>query len=253
MKCPTCGESIKKGQAVCSFCGALASPETPQPTLRQSGMQPPALPRASSPPAPPQPAAFEEIRPATMEEIGEDQQPWPEVGFPSDLPVPESRPAAPASSPMGAGRRTPPAWTRLIAPLFYVLVFLALQFWMRDTQREDAGRPPVLQTAGTCEQVVNGQPTRPKSVFSKREDRQVVFFSTWRGSPAEHQYAVRWRSPDGATINASPAPTVTSASGREFTVEAKLPIEPSRATGLWRAEVLQDSKTMATSSFELAD
>jgi hypothetical protein len=246
---------LKNGQTICSYCGALADAGSSRPTVRPSGLQPPAFPSSTPPPVPTKPTVFEDIRPAKVEEIddqiGERREAWPDAESPMGMPAPRIPSGEP--QPPTTALPKPPGWVRLVTPIFYVLIFLALQYWMRNSQRENADHAPALQTSAICERVEKGQPIGPKSVFSKGEDRQVTFVSTWSGDHEGHRYEIAWHSPDSATLSASPAITPTSPSHDEFTVAATLPLGPSLATGLWRVTISQDGHDVGASSFQLVD
>ena len=251
MKCPTCGKWLKKGQAICPYCGALADAGSSQPTIRQSGLQPPAFPSATPPAVPTKPTVFEDIRPAKVEEIddeiGERREAWPDAESPLGMPAPPISTRQPL--PPTTARPKPPGWVRLVAPIFYVLIFLALQFWMRNSRRESADRTPKVHATALCA----GSCDNPKSVFSKKEDIQVVFLSTWTGEKDGHRFEIVWHSPDNKNLPGTPEFGPSTSDDADFVVTARLPIGPSLPIGLWRTEISLDGRRAAAMSFQLVE
>ncbi|MBI3933656.1 MAG: hypothetical protein HY316_03130 [Acidobacteria bacterium] len=242
MKCPTCGKGLKKGQAVCAFCGALAG----EPGSKASATKPGDF----------HPPSFEEKKTPPVREIATEEHEWPAFETMEEESHPERAPDTPEQS--APAHPKPPAWVRLISPLFFILVFLVTQFWLRDSEPpRSADSQPVLRQAGFSENIPDiqgaGQPASRKTVFSRQENRQIIFFSTWNGSPSGHKYSVVWHSPDGATHRSSQVSAKSLSGGRQFSVIATLLLEPSLPVGQWRVEVSQDGREAGRYTFQLTE
>jgi hypothetical protein len=165
---------------------------------------------------------------------------------------PEEMESAPA--PSGTPQPAPPPWVRWISPIFFLLVFFVLQFWLRDARRVPGdSAQPVLRQAVLCESVSGGRAVNPKTVFSLREDRQVALFGRWEGDPENHSFVLRVYAPDG-TRRTDPAVRVSAGeSRRDFAAEAAFALEPSMPLGQWRVEFLVDLERVARLRFELRE
>lgn len=241
MKCPTCGKAVKKGQSVCTVCGALADEPTPKSSAAKPGeFHPPSL--------------EEKKRPAVGELAAEEHE-W----LPFEPMRDESHPELPADWPerSAPARPTPPAWVRFIAPLFFVLVFLATQFWLRDSELSRPPRPadsqPVLRQAEFAGDVPHGRTTESRTIFSLQDDQQIVFISRWGGSPRGHSYAVEWHSPGGATYPSQNVRANTAPEGGGFSVIATLGLDAALPLGEWHVEVSQDEKVVSQYTFRLEE
>ena len=240
MKCPTCGKPVKRGQATCPFCGAMAGEATPK--------------SAAAKPSDFHPPSFEEkkAQPGGGPEAG--QQEWPTFETMEEQSPPVAEPSTPGKAP--PARPAPPPWVRLISPLFFILVALAMQYWVRNSD-SPADSQPTLRDAGFSSSVPNaqdaGQPVSRKINFSLKDDRQVVFFSTWSGAPAGHSYSVVWNSPDGGTRRSSQTFTRAQSGGRQFSYIASLMLGPSLPLGQWRADVSQDREVVSRYTFQLQE
>jgi len=245
MKCPTCGRPVKQGQAICQFCGAMVG----GPAVKASAAKP------------------DEFRPPVFEEetspSNSDRPPdkYAKHDEPVFAPAEEESPAesaTEASLPSSPPRPAPPAWVRLVSPLFFFLVFLATQFWLRDSPSPpDNPAPPNLREAGFTESLPEAdpfrRPVRLKSDFSLKDNRRVVFFSSWSGSRGSHEYTVDWHSPDGATHRSSQVIVQPPTADKSFSVLAVLVLEPLFPLGVWRAEVSRDGRRLGSYTFRLRE
>jgi hypothetical protein len=143
---------------------------------------------------------------------------------------------------------------RWVSPLFFLIVFVAMQYWVRDTPRQQrtATSQPALVDGGICETISGGVPAGRKSVISLRSDGQVCFFAMWRGNPEEHSYSARWIAPDGRE-RPGPDLVLTPRGSREFTLSAARILEPTLPLGIWRIELFQDEEPVARYNFRLIE
>ena len=239
MKCPTCGKAVKKGQAVCTVCGAMTGGPTPKSSAaKPSEFHPPSI---------------EEKKFPTVGDRAAEEHERPPLEPMEDASHPELSPDTPEQS--APARPTPPAWVRFISPLFFILVFLATQFWLRDSEPSRSPRPedsqPVLRQAEFAGDVPDGQAVETRTTFSLQDDQQIVFISTWGGSPRGHSYAVEWYSPGGATHPSSNVLANTAPEGGGFSVIATLELDASLPLGEWHVEVSQDGKVVSQYIFRL--
>ena len=240
MKCPTCGKPVKRGQATCPFCGALAGGATlTSPAAKPSDFHPP---------------SFEEKKAQPGGGPEASQQEWPTFETMEEQSPPVAEPSTPGKAP--PARPAPPAWVRLISPLFFILIALAMQYWVRNSNNS-ADDQPVLRDAGFSASVPSaqdaGQTVSRKSVFSIKNDRQVVFFSTWSGAPAGHSYSVVWHSPDGGTRRSSQVFTRAQSAGQQFSYIASLMLGPALPLGQWRVDLSQDREVVSRYTFQLQE
>lgn len=240
MKCPTCGKPVKRGQSICSFCGAMVAEATPKsPAAKPSDFHPP---------------SFEEKNPPPGGKFETEEQEWPSFetmeGKSPTVAEPSTAEKAPPARPAA------PAWVRLISPLFFILIALAMQYWVRNSD-SPADSQPVLRDAGFSASVPSaqdaGQSVSRKTNFSLKDDRQVVFFSTWSGTPAGHSYSVVWHSPDGGTRRSSQTFTRSQSGGRQFSYVATLMLGSSLPLGQWRLELSQDREVVSRYTFQLQE
>jgi hypothetical protein len=247
MKCPTCGKTVKRGQLTCAFCGAMTGEPTPKVSAAGPGdFRPP---------------ASRENKPTLARDVATEEREWPSFETMEEEGLPESGEDAPhAPGPTAAQQPKPPAWVRFISPLFFVLLFLITQFWLRDSDRSSPTRSeqpvetqPSLRQGIFASEIPDGQPIERRTVFSLHDDRQIVFVSTWRGSPSGHSYSVNWYSPDAAQHPSSFASTNESAGGAEFSVICTLQLNSALPLGEWRVEVTQDEEIVSRYAFRLND
>jgi hypothetical protein len=241
MNCPTCGKSVRHGQQVCSYCGALIADLG---SAKKSGLRTPELEKL-------QRAVLRKLAPATPG-AGPPEMPTaaPEMEEEEEFKPEEVEPA-PARS--GTPQPTPPPWMRWVSPIFFLIVFFVLQFWLRNPEpvpRDTA--QPVLRQAVLCESVSEGRPLGPKTAFSLRADRQVTLFGRWEGDPANHSFTLRVYAPDG-TRRTDPAVRVTPEGRQGFTTEVAFALEPSLPLGQWRVELMLDLERAARLPFELRE
>jgi hypothetical protein len=177
---------------------------------------------------------------------------WPVL----DAPEEEAAPEAPADTVTPQPK--PPAWVRFISPLFFVVLFLVAQFWLRDSGRPRTDRSegaaessPTLRQGGFAGEIPQGRAVETRTEFSLQEDRQIVFVSTWRGSPEGHDYSVEWFSPDGTAHSYSDVVPRTSPGGDGFSLIASLELDFSLPLGEWRAEISQDDEIVSRYAFRL--
>ena len=240
MKCPTCGKAVRKGEPVCSNCGAMAPGAAPAVSAsRSQEFQLPSL---------------KELKKSPQREPGPapEERGWPAL----DTLEEEETPHAPAEE--AAPRPKPPAWVRFISPLFFVVLFLVTQFWLRDSGRpnREAGEgaeasQPTLRQGGFTGEIPEGRMVETRTVFSLESDRQIVFVSTWRGSPDSHSYSVEWYSPDGTAHSYSDVTPRAAPGGDGFSIIATMDLETSLPLGEWRAEVSQDEEIVSRYAFRL--
>ena len=240
MKCPTCGKPVKRGQATCPFCGALAGGATlTSPAAKPSDFHPP---------------SFEEKKAQPGGGPEASQQEWPTFETMEEQSPPVAEPSTAEKAP--PARPAPPAWVRLISPLFFILIALAMQYWVRNSNNP-ADDQPVLRDAGFSASVPSAQDAAQtvsrKSVFSIKNDRQVVFFSTWSGAPAGHSYSVVWHSPDGGTRRSSQVFTRAQSAGQQFSYIASLMLGPALPLGQWRVDLSQDREVVSRYTFQLQE
>jgi len=167
MKCPTCGKTVNKGQPVCAFCGAMTGGPAAIPSATQSGEF--------------HPPSFEQKKPPRVGEPGPEAQDRPILETPEGAEeFPELAPDAPQESE--SPQPKPPAWVRYVSPLFFVVLFLVTQFWLRDSDRssppgseQTAESGPTLRQGTFAAEIPDGRTAETRTVFSLRDDRQIVF------------------------------------------------------------------------------
>ena len=243
MKCPTCGKTVNKDQPVCAFCGAMTGGPAAIPSATQSGEF--------------HPPSFEQKKPPRVGEPGPEAQDRPVLETPEGAEeFPELAPDAPQESE--SPQPKPPAWVRFVSPLFFVVLFLVTQFWLRDSDRssppgseQTAESGPTLRQGTFAAEIPDGRAAETRTVFSLRDDRQIVFVSSWRGSPRGHSYEVEWHSPDGAAHPSSNVVASTAPGGEGFSVIATLEMTPALPLGEWRVEVSQDEEIVSRFAFRL--
>lgn len=247
MKCPTCKKTVRRGQTVCAFCGALVGePPPPSYVTKQDTFQAP---------------TFERQRGPVVREPAMEESDWPVFG-----PMVEGERESPAEpgeepgTPSAPARPTPPAWVRLISPIFFILVFVVAQYWLRESEQSRPSRSeqpaetqPVLRQGGFVSELPEGHTVQPRTVFSRQDDPRIIFISTWRGSPRGHSYDVEWQSPAGTTRPSASVQASTQPGGRGFSVIATLNLDSSLPAGLWRVEVSQDNRVVSRYSFQLKE
>jgi hypothetical protein len=152
----------------------------------------------------------------------------------------------------------PPAWVRFISPLFFLALFLVTQYWLRDSERPQPDRPeraaesqPTLRQGAFAGELPQGRAVATRTVFSLQGDRQIVFISSWRGSPRGHSYEVEWHAPDGAAHPSSNVVANTAPGGEGFSVIATLELNAALPLGEWRVEVSQDEEIVSRFAFRL--
>ena len=191
----------------------------------------------------------------------------PPVGMPGpefDEMEPEEFPplAGPAKAPPKTPPKTaPPAppklsgLLRLLFPLLFILIPL-LNFLLRDTPfRLGTEERPVLQQALFCENIAEGRPVNPKTVFSLRQHQRVVLYTRWSGSRGSHSYTFRWYTPEGNLLPASSSVTrFQFGQGKDsFSTYAFLPLNAGMPRGRWRVAIEVDQVVQSQPSFELRE
>ncbi|MBI4463397.1 MAG: hypothetical protein HY647_01725 [Acidobacteria bacterium] len=231
MQCPTCGKRVPRGQAVCSYCGALVE-SAELGTLGQEA------PRSAEP-------QTSQRWGASTEETVEERKTLEELGEAPPVPSP------PSESPRGESPRPrPPSWIRILFPLAFILIPL-LNFLWNSSWRTGSRQPPVLRQALLCEGIRNGRPVSPKEVFVLQKDQRVVLYSFWSGARGSHSYVPRWYSPEGK-IQPIPEISTSYRSGQDgFYAYTIFPLKPGMALGKWRVEIRLDDGVQAQLSFEL--
>ena len=146
-----------------------------------------------------------------------------------------------------------PSWTRWIIPLIFFLIPL-MQFLLRNPPwARWSDSPPVLRQAVLCEEVSGIRPVNPKTVFSLRADRRVVFLGRWTGTRGEHAYSLRWYPPKGNSRMDRSVLVRSGPGGDEFTTTAALALDPTPPLGRWRVEVFLDEEIASQLRFELRE
>ncbi len=89
----------------------------------------------------------------------------------------------------------------------------------------------------------------PRTVFYVPDDKQIVFYFEWDGSPGTHRLEGTWLDPSGkvATVSAFDY----DAKERRFAGQWSLPIGPGHAPGTWTFEVRLDGEAAGRHSFEI--
>ena len=240
MQCPTCGKAFRKGQEVCSFCGALLINSYLADPGRAVTVVPP-MPGTGQPP--PGPLIPEEWGEPAAEEVEEEKQRFPIPRQPSETSG-ETRPEG--------GPKSSSFW-RLVTVLVFFLIPL-INYYLRDGRLPlGGGEAPAVQELVFCEDIQQGRPVNPKEAFSLQEDARVVAFGTWRGTRGEHNYALRWYTPDGRLFPGSATVTRYQPGAGEFFTYGILPLRPDLPPGKWAVEVVMDSRVQTRSSFELRE
>ena len=115
-----------------------------------------------------------------------------------------------------------------------------------------AARLKLLRTAsGTTASVADRRVTieDPRTVFFVPDDKQIVFYFEWEGSPGAHRLEGTWLEPSGKT--ATVAAFDYEAKERRFGGQWTLPIGPDHAAGTWTFEVRVDGEPAGRLSFEI--
>ena len=148
-----------------------------------------------------------------------------------------------------------PAWLRILFPLLFVLIPL-LNFLFRGSL--SPSRPdekPVLQQALFCENIAEGRPVNPKTVFSLGQHQRVVLYTRWSGTGGTHSFSFRWYTPGGRLQPASSNETQFQfGRGNEtFSTSAVLSLSEGMLLGRWRVEIVVDGAVQDRPSFELGE
>ena len=244
MRCPTCGRGVRRDQELCSFCGAFlreaylaegkggvifAGPE------QSTAMQKPTFPSVGMPEP-----EFEEIEP---EEFPPAEGPF------------KASPKAPPAAPPPPARPALSGLLRLLFPLLFILIPL-LNFLLRDTPlRLQPDERPVLQQALFCENIAQGRPVNPKTVFFLRQNQRVVLYTRWSGSRGNNSYTFRWYTPEGNLLPASSSVTrfQLGQADDSFSTYAFLPLNVGMPLGRWRVAIEVDQVVQSQPTFELRE
>jgi len=239
---------MQRGEAVCSYCGAMA----PAPTEEGRGFFSAVIPAQPEP----KPSEPKKTRPLFPSEAGFPAHPA-EADFP-ELEGAELEEAARGEAPPPAGERQPPprpsvpTLLRFLAPLLFLLIPLA-NFLLRDSSLTLPFQKPSLREAIVCESVRDGLPVNPKDVFSLSKDRQIVLYTLWRGRPGSYSYAARWHPPQGRAESLPETTLQYQAGRRGFAAYGALPLEPAMEQGPWRVEIYLDGEALESVRFELRE
>lgn len=90
----------------------------------------------------------------------------------------------------------------------------------------------------------------PRSSFTLPEDRQVVVYFEWEGSPGLYRCEGRWKDPSGRVVLV--APTEYLAKTRRFGIRWTLALPDGAANGLWALEVVVDGQSFGMHAFSIA-
>lgn len=91
----------------------------------------------------------------------------------------------------------------------------------------------------------------PRTAFSAADDRQVIAYFEWEGSPGVHECVLTWKDPTGAVVLVSPY--TQRASTPRFSVYWTLTLPSPPRTGLWAAEATVDGEPAGTLTFQLQE
>ena len=191
------------------------------------------MPGRAVPPVEPMPPDLEEF---------EEEEVAPEKGPSKAPPPPTPQPRL-------------PAFLRILFPLLFVLIPL-LNLLFRDSPfRSRPDERPVLQQALFCENIAEGRPVNPKTVFSLGQHQRVVLYTRWSGSGGMHSFSIRWYTPYGRLQPASSRETrFQFGPGYEtFFTDAVLPLNAGMPLGRWRVEIEVDRVVQDRRSFELRE
>ncbi len=237
MQCPTCGKTFRKGQEVCSHCGALLTNSSlADPRRAVTVFSPEAAHRQPQEPVLPE----EWGEPAVAEE---EEHPFPDPEWSAD---------APTEPPPAAGPKTS-SWWRLLTVLAFFLIPL-VNYFLRDGRiGSEPGEAPTVQQLAFCEDIQQGRPVNPKEVFSLQEDTRVVAFGIWKGARGEHNYSLQWYTPDGRLFPAAATVTRHQPGAEEFFTYGILPLRSDLPLGKWQVEAVMDRRVQTRSGFELRE
>ncbi|MBI4463080.1 MAG: DUF2914 domain-containing protein [Acidobacteria bacterium] len=230
MRCPTCNKRVGKGEPVCPYCGGmvagLAVREEPLSGLSaQDQGEAPGEPLFRQP----------------EERESEEEEDWTSVPQQPEVESPVPSPPPP-----------PSLLFRLLLPLIFLLIPL-FNFLFWDSPINPWSRTePVLEQSVFCEGIQQGLPVNPKTVFSLRQDPQVVFYSRWGGSRRTHTFLLRWFTPEG-NLYKTTAMLRFQLGREEFSTYTALPLEVGMSLGDWRVEVVSDQKVVGRLTFRLQE
>ncbi len=268
MRCITCKNKIQPGQTACSFCGAMAeSSGTLRGSPSRAGSGSPssvsrreALSRAR--------ALMEELKqsgtfasesPAQRADRGRTLSPGREEAEEfGGMNFPEMEPGMEEESADEQPRQPPPpAWTRWIFPLFLIIYF-AFQYFSRDLQQFIwIGSHPALQSMVLCEEIVDGEPVNPATVFPVSENDRLTVMARWTGSPRGSDFTLRWTAPGGDQRESKavllPQPDDPQPDDEEFITYGITRLRSSTPRGEWLVEILLDGEVAGEQAFQIQD
>ena len=91
--------------------------------------------------------------------------------------------------------------------------------------------------------------TEERSVFSRTDDKEVIVFFQWEGTPGRHLLEATWRSPDGSASSRSTIDYV--AKERRFGAYWRFVVAPDMALGTWSIEATVDGQPGGRFTFEV--
>jgi S1-C subfamily serine protease len=90
-----------------------------------------------------------------------------------------------------------------------------------------------------------------RSVFNRADDREVIVYFQWEGTPGTHKLAAHWRSPDGSLSSTSTFDY--NAQDRRFGAYWRQTLSPSMPLGTWSIEAAVDGQPAGRFTFEITD
>ena len=244
MRCPTCGKQVAGKQDICSFCGAMVRTDTP--AFEEGGPGFGGAAKSFEDGQTTAPSA-EFSNPETIFESGEAPA--------QDATIPRNLAPPPTNQPPATPRAAAPSIIRIILVLAFFVIPLINSLVRNFTSSTSTTSAPVVREVIFCEDVRQGLPVNPKTVFSLGRDRQVVLYSRWTGSRGNHAVLLRWYIPQvQGTPLLSPIAQMRYEEGRGgFSASGFLPLQPGMPLGTWKVEVLLDGQVRAGTNFQLRE
>ena len=138
---------------------------------------------------------------------------------------------------------------------FVSLCLLLLVFGVTSPRAQQAQAPfHVLRIAAGpagVEEKGTFRLTEERSVFSRSDDREVIVYFQWEGTPGRHQLEATWRNPDGSGTTKSVIDY--TANERRFGAYWRFALTPSTTLGMWSIEATVDGQPGGRFTFEVTD
>jgi hypothetical protein len=108
-------------------------------------------------------------------------------------------------------------------------------------------------TSGPAGSEVNGTfvLSEERASFSRMNDKEVIVYFMWEGTPGPHKLVATWRSPDGGLSSSSAIDYV--AKDRRFGAYWRFTLAPTLPTGTWSIEASVDGQPAGRYTFEVTD